>query len=582
LSISEKNTANPWQLSVQYLKGIGEKLAKVLAQVPIETFGDLLFHLPRTYEDRRRFCGYKEISESVQTQNPIVSRALIENYSHHRASGRGRQWLEAAATIIEDKESLIPRRLTFVWFQEARFIEKSFPVGSTVIFQGKAQVFRGRLQVAHPQFQKTEKDLAPWEYGRFVPVYPETMGISTRVFRKVIYQALLRPDFDSLKESLPDYILTKLSYPALKKSLKEIHFPENWQPVDEESYFKNPFYQRLAFEELFYLSLALSLRSQYGKSQEINKDLIPNITNLTNILDNYSPQLPFKLTNAQVQVIHDIAKDLHTPKTSMHRLLQGDVGSGKTIVSFLSMIAAFETNFTSLLMAPTEILADQHYKNFTKLFPAFAEHTVLLKSSLSAKEKRVALEKLASQKASIVIGTQALLFTDEPYFRLGLVVIDEQHRFGVRQRLALKKHSASTHAHLLVMTATPIPRSLSLTLYGDLKLSQIKEKPAGRIPIKTYLLREKSRTQLQERLKVFLAEGRQIYLVYPLIEENEELELKDVQRAYQEWCSIFASYKIGLLHGRMKAQEKDEVMREFSEGKIHVLVAITVIEVKID
>jgi ATP-dependent DNA helicase RecG len=585
--VATNSTKAPWALSVQFLKGVGEKLASLFRKVQIESYWDLLFHLPRAYEDRRRFCNFKDIVESVEKNLPVLGQAIIEAYVHRRAPG-GRSWLEATVRVLDPKESSsVTHYLTFVWFHESRFIEKSFPVGSVVLFQGKAQSFRGRLQMAHPQLQKTEKDMAPWEFGKIVPVYPEIMGVSTRVIRKIQYQALMRPELDSIPETLPKGMAESLKLPALPESLREIHFPQKWDAplgndVENESV-SSPFYRRLAFEELFYLSLALSLRSQAKLMQSFETPLkVPKVQEKATEKIGWLTQLPFALTEAQKKALSEISSDMTEAEKPMHRLLQGDVGSGKTIVAFLSMLQATSSGYTSVMMAPTELLADQHYRNFIKLFPEWADKIVLLKGSLTEKEKLATKRELSFGKARIAIGTQALLFAENIFQDLALVVIDEQHRFGVKQRLALKKLSLEWEPHLLVMTATPIPRSLALTLYGDLKLSQIREKPKGRQPIRTHLLREKSRDKLVERLKGFLSEGRQIYMVYPLVEENEELDLKDVQRAHQEWGSIFTGFRVALLHGQMKAQEKDRAMREFVEGRAQVLVATTVIEVGID
>jgi ATP-dependent DNA helicase RecG len=578
----------PWEISVQFLKGVGEKLGQSLAKVEVKSFWDLLFHLPRTYEDRRQLAGYKELLQCLENETPALGQAIIESYAHRRA-GRARSWLEATARILEPSgQQTSPRFIHFVWFHESRFIEKSYPIGTSILFQGRIQAFRGQLQIAHPQFQKTESELAPWEYGRFVPVYPESMGISTRVFRKILYQALLRPELSLLRETLPERVQASLGLPPIAEALREMHFPEKWIPDlsnPEDLYGEgNLFYRRLAFEELFYLSLALSLRNRSKLVEEEKKAVtLAGIPSSAENLARLKAQLPFTLTAAQSTATDEILADLQSSQKAMHRLLQGDVGSGKTIVAFLAMIHAHQAGRTSVLMAPTELLAEQHYRNFQKLYPQFAADVVLLKGSMTEKEKREQREFLKAGTARIAIGTQALLFSESYLHNVALVVIDEQHRFGVKQRLALKKINPDNLVpHLLVMTATPIPRSLALTLYGDLQLSKINQKPVGRIAIKTHIVRERARAALVARLKSLLQEGRQIYLVYPLIEENEELELKDVKRAFKEWTEAFPDHKVVLLHGQMKPAEKDKAMASFAKGEAHVLVATTVIEVGID
>lgn len=588
LSISKSHSVkDPWDLEVQYLKGVGEKLGSLLSKADLKSFWDLLFHLPRAYEDRRHLFSYPEIVKATEDSSTVMSKATIEAYIPKKAGRSGRTWLEAVALVEDESDApRIVKKINFVWFHRyAQHLKKQYPPGTTVIFHGKVQSFRGRLQITHPNFQKTQKEMTPWEFGGFIPVYSETMGISTRVFRRVLYQALLRPEMERVPEKLPNYLVDKLKLCTLKKALRELHFPREWEPIDEESYSKNPFYKRVAFEELFYVSLALGIRKHIYREERENSDReIPKIETTKKWLEEKLKLLPFTLTGDQKLALEEVYSDMSLKEKSgpMHRLLQGDVGSGKTAVAFMAMLAAADTGYQAVLMAPTEILADQHFRNLQKMFPEYSHEMLLLKGALTEKKKKEIRQTISDGQARLIVGTQALLSKEDLFNRLGVVIVDEQHRFGVKQRLALKKASMKTMPHFLVMTATPIPRSLALTLYGDLKLSQIREKPAGRTPIKTHLVGERARKSLQRRLKEFLEEGRQIYMVYPLVEENEELDLKDVKSAFNEWVKAIPGFKFALLHGKMKSAEKDRVMRSFSTGEVDVLVATTVIEVGID
>lgn len=573
-----KEIKQAWEVPVQFLKGVGEKIAKQLANHEIKTFWDLLFHLPRKYEDRRKFYTFQEIEKEANSGNEVLAIGKIEAYTR-RMAGR-RRWSEAICRV--DGHALHP--LYLVWFQDyGGSIQKTYPAGTSVVFTGKVQSFRGRLQIVHPQMQKTESEKSPWEFGTIIPVYKEISRISSRVFRRVMYQALQREEFKSIPEALPESIKEEFQFPDLARSLSELHFPRSWEPSEDNG--QNQYYRRVVFEELFMMSLALFFRKNNRKQEDKkNEDLVPALKIENAKQEKIISALPFPLTGDQKKVLTEIHSDMALAhnKQAMHRLVQGDVGSGKTIVAFLSMITAAENGFQSALMAPTEILADQHFRNFQVLFPERAHQAIILKGALKAKDKKEIREKLKSGELLYIIGTQALVAEATHFYRLGLVIIDEQHRFGVAQRLALKNREDQFIPHFLVMTATPIPRSLALTFYGDLSLSQIKEKPKGRIPIKTYLIKQRAQISLAKRLNELLKEGRQIYMVYPLIEESEEMDLKDVKSAFADWQKRFPQHQVALLHGRMKSKEKDEVMRQFKSNECQVLVSTTVIEVGVD
>lgn len=586
---SLKSTA-PWDVEIQFLKGVGPKLGQFFSKIDVFTLWDLLLFLPRVYEDRRRLYSYEEIKNSVSSETPIMARGVIEKYSQKQAGPRGRPWTEALVRIVSAEKEInfgSETHVLFTWFHDpGRMIQKRYPEGSVVIFKGKAQLFRNLIQFVHPEIQKSEADLPEWEFGGFVPVYREISGLSTRVIRKIMALALKREEVRGLKEVLPEKIQAALKWPTLKESLFELHFPKNWIPASNTSGPGGIFLQRVAFEELFMMALAMHLRKSewMNLTQEKTRKLPRLQKEVQKNIIKYTKSLPFELTEGQQKALQEIINDLSQVdlKVSMHRLVQGDVGSGKTIVAFLAALLMMDEGYQCALMAPTEILADQHFQNFVKFFPDRAHECLLLKGAMTQKNKKLVRDAIAKGQASFVIGTQALLTDDTMFEKLGLIIVDEQHRFGVKQRLVMKDQSDGIVPHLLVMTATPIPRSLALTIYGDLNLSVIRDKPVGRIPIETHLVRQKSHQALSKRLEKFVEEGRQIYLVYPLVEESEELDLKDVQTAFKEWTGVFGIEKVALLHGRMKSSEKDKIMSAFKDGSVRVLVSTTVIEVGVD
>ncbi len=576
------------------MKGVGEKLAELLAKAEIRTLWDLLFLLPRSYEDRRKFYDYAAIEEAALTGDTVYSRGVIEKWAVQRMGPGGRARLEASVRLLgpdakaEDVEiaTVFSPRVHFVFFQAfGGHWNKSFPEGTTVFFRGKAQGFRGRLQIAHPDILDSRAEAPEWEKGIFAPIYREIQGVSTKALRKILFHALDLPPARRLPDILPRALTERLGLPPLAVSLRELHFPKHWDPSATELRPGGACFRRVVFEELFLMSLALHLRrSEWRVVQDRAADRVPAIAFRPAWLDEAEAKLPFRLTGDQRRGLEDIAHDLSCARERipMHRLLQGDVGAGKTIVAFLSALAVMDAGYQVALMAPTEILANQHFANFARLFPERAHEAILLKGALTAKTKREVREKLERGESRFVIGTQALLTDTTVFEKLAFVIIDEQHRFGVEQRLGLKHQATGLTPHLLVMTATPIPRSLALTLYGDLSVSLVKEKPPGRIPIRTHVVKRRAFDALVHRLGQFLEEGRQIYLVYPLVEESEELDLKDVKTAFDEWRARFPATPIGLLHGRMKAAEKDKAMRAFSAGETRILVATTVIEVGVD
>lgn len=572
-------------MPVRYLKGVGDKLSEKFLKAGIVSLWDLLLLMPKKYLDHRRPMSFAELDAVARSEGVVFSRGRVESYHERRMGPRGRSLCEA---LVRVDHGSLPAYVYFVWFQSQQksFVERKFPPGSVLTFSGKAQLYKGRVQISHPDiYDGLKSEDEPWHHSPYVPVYSEISGISTRVLRKILYQALLRPEVEVLKQTLPVDLERTLQIPNLLDSLRELHFPEKAEPHPEHGLWGSRYFKRLIFEELFYMSLSLLHQRALWTLDQSFYSNIAFIKDAQNVIARETSRLPFSLTSDQEKVLRDIASDLSCEKSKvpMHRMVQGDVGSGKTIVAFLSMIAASESGFQSALMAPTEILADQHYQNFLKLFPDRSQSVVLLKGSLTPKQKKEIRGKISSGEVSCVIGTQALIAEGTDFLKLGLVVVDEQHRFGVAQRLAMKKKNESgLVSHLLVMTATPIPRSLALSLYGDLSLSVIREKPPGRQPIKTHLISDSQIDALKRRVHDFVLEGKQVYLVFPLVEESEELDLKDVQSAYEEWRRAFPDVSIGLLHGKMKSKEKDFEMQKFKSGETRILMATTVIEVGVD
>jgi ATP-dependent DNA helicase RecG len=581
---------SPWELPVQYLKGVGEKLGKIFDREDISNFWDLLLFLPRTYEDRRKLATFQDLSKAAVTGEVIMGLGVIDRVDKQKGFG-GRGRIEALCSVREIDEqghalSGGPDYVKLVWFYDPGGIAQRFPPGSGVIFRGKVQRYQGQFQIVHPELKKSDGPLAPWEFGGWVPVYKEISGLSTRVTRRIVSLALDREELKLVPESLPDELRERLKLPSIQESLREIHFPKNWEPNPEnESKPEGRFLARLAFEELFMMALTLQMRkNMWGQKAKSRADKLPQIAVSDEMVSEEAAVLPYKLTGDQQKTLKEILGDFSYNKMQapMHRLVQGDVGSGKTAVAFLASIVAMKSGYQVALMAPTEILADQHFANFKKLFPKYAEKCFLLKGALTVKKKKEVRALLEKGEAQFIIGTQALIAEDTVFEKLGLVIIDEQHRFGVEQRLGLKKGAEGVTPHLLVMTATPIPRSLALTVYGDLDLSLILEKPAGRQPIETHIIKRRTHAKLRERLKKFVDEGRQIYIVYPLVEESEEVDMKDVKNAFQEWTDFFGPNCVDLLHGRMKSAEKDQAFTRFREGQTKVLVSTTVIEVGVD
>jgi len=567
---------------VQYVKGIGPRLAEILATKGLATVGDLLHYLPFRYEDRLNPRGIAELcaGEMATVIGEVRNSGLF----------RTRKMPIFQLTVGQGRS-----KLRCLWFHGA-YLQDKFKPGQLIALYGKVEQDSrsGELQIVQPQFEMLgdaggngaeDKAAASLEVGRIVPIY-ESAGqgrVTARWFRRVIRTALddLTPD---LAETIPEAVRERLALVSPREALWKVHWPEAGESFEELQSSRTPAHIRLIFEELFFTELGLELKRRQQKAQ----------TGIAFRLDDRVRQaikkiLPFHPTVAQKRVLKEIADDMQKPHP-MRRLLQGDVGSGKTIIGFQAAIIAIENGCQVALMAPTEILAQQHYFSARRILENAGYRIVLLTGSLEADRKREIRRHIAQGNAQLVIGTHALLEEKVEFAKPGLVIVDEQHRFGVLQRLKLMKKSGEgsddknpAEPDVLVMTATPIPRTLALTLYGDLDLSVLDELPPGRTPIVTRRITDDRSPEVWDFVRKQVAKGHQVYVVYPVIAENEETELKAAIKMYRELSGkVFADLKVGLLHGRLDSELKDQVMRMFQKGELQILVATTVIEVGVD
>ena len=574
---------------VQYVKGIGPKRAEALAAKGLQTLEDLIYYLPFRYEDR---TNPRKIAELMPGE---MATLICEVRGAALLRTRKMPIFEMTVGDIGDEEPPVfgkRKRNTIkcIWFN-ARYMDGRYKAGQVLALYGKVEEdqFRGGLVIHQPQIEvlgessEGEDELpASLETGRIVPIYEGTgqgaQKLNARFFRKIIRSALEAMDPDA-PDVMPKSLREKLGLIARQEAFWKVHWPEPDVKFSALQAWRTPAHIRLIFEELFFLELGLEvkrrkLRQQPGISFALDEKVRAAVKRI----------LPFHPTAAQKRVLKDIAEDMAKP-TPMRRLLQGDVGAGKTIVAFQAAIIAIENGYQVALMAPTEILATQHYLSARKILENAGYRIVLLTGSLEQDRKRDVRRHIAAGDAQLVIGTHALIQDKVEFDNLGLVIVDEQHRFGVMQRLKLMKKSdkEALTPDTLVMTATPIPRTLALTLYGELDVSVIDELPPGRTPIVTRRVSDERTADVFDFLRKQVLAGHQAYVVYPVIEENEESELKAAVKMYNDIRKkILPDLKIGLLHGRMSADEKDLVMKQFKDGSLQVLVATTVIEVGVD
>lgn len=550
---------------VQFVKGVGPALAARLAALEIHTVQDLLFHIPFRYVDRRHI-------DHVATLTPGKDRTIIASVISARPV-RTRSRRSSMYEVHFNDESGTIRA---IWFRaNATYMNNRFSKGGRFIVSGEVSQFGRLLQFQHPDIESLDESGEGSELfssGKIIPVYNLTDGLTQKKLRVVIQSAW---DHYSthLVEPLPPAMMARYAMMPLVEALESVHFPSADTDIDVLNRGETPAQKSLIFCESLLFQLAMEYRRQHesiklGLAHHLHPEAHAALIKA----------LPFTLTHGQEEVIDQITRDMAKP-TAMNRLLQGDVGSGKTVVAIAAAVQAVASGHQVAIMAPTEVLAHQHYQKMTPLFDLLGISSAIVTGSTRSLKRRESLDQLSDGVISVVIGTHALLEDDVHFKSLGLAVIDEQHRFGVMQRAKLQMKG---NPDVLVMTATPIPRTLSMTVYGDMDLSILREKPANRIPIITKLYYESMRGKLYEGIQREIAKGRQAYIIYPLVEESEKIDLKNATDMATHLSDVFSHYHVGLIHGRMKQDEKDHVMQAFKENHIHLLVSTTVIEVGID
>jgi ATP-dependent DNA helicase RecG len=556
---------------VRMIKGVGPQRAELLAKRGIYTFEDLLRYLPFRYEDRIHFSNIRDIQPNgtYTVRARVMSGQAIPNKFSHNAIYH---------LLVQDAAGgLLPCK-----FFHGGYLEGRLKSGQQLVLHGKVEIDKmrpARLEMINPQLEMLgDGEPDSTEVGRIVPIYEAIGTFGSRAIRRAMYAAVQLIDA-TIEDVLPESLRARLGYPSRRETLIHVHFPEQQESLEALNTFRTPSQQRLIFEEFFLYQLSLALDRKATRKE----NAIPFRIREEKIREALKRILPFKPTAAQKRVLAEIAADLEKP-APMNRLLQGDVGSGKTIVALEAAVIAIENGCQAALMAPTEILAVQHYLSARRTLAPGGYQVELLISGLKHAEKTAALERIRRGEAQLVIGTHALIEDQVQFAELGFVAIDEQHRFGVLQRKRLMDKAAS-HGHVphvLVLTATPIPRTLSLTLYGDLDVSVLDELPPGRTPIQTRLTSEPHLPGVWEFLRKEVAAGHQAYIVYPVIEESK-LELKAAMEEYKRLSrEVFPKLKLGLLHGRLSSEEKDGVMESFRKNETQILVATTVIEVGVD
>ena len=550
---------------LQFLKGVGPRRAADLEHAGLLTLEDLLYRFPLRYEDRSRL---QPIGSLKPGQTAAVSgRILVSGLRSTRRPGF--KIFEAA---IDDGSG----SLRAVWLNQP-YLKDIFTRGQHVVLYGLVEM-RGSvsLQVTNPQFEILDDEAGETIHtGRIVPVYEKTGTVTPKMQRRLMHDLLqkLPPE---LPDPLPEDVRLRLGLPSRYAALMATHFPPSDAPIEALNAFATPAQRRLIFEEAFIFQMGVIARRRTAAAEQ--KPLAVRVDD--RIRDSARAVLPFKLTNGQKLALKEIVEDLQRPQP-MNRLLQGDVGAGKTIVALLAALVAMENGLQVAFMAPTEILAEQHFTNISRLLQASRFRVALLTGSTAGAARREQLAQVQSGAIHLVVGTHALVQGDVRFQQLGLVVIDEQHRFGVLQRATLR--GKGLHPDVLVMTATPIPRTLALTVYGDLDVSMIRELPAGRLPIKTAAKPESRREEVYQFVREQLDAGRQAYVIYPLVEESAKIDLKAATEMADHLATeVFPAYKVGLLHGRMKPDAKNRVMKAFLAGALQILVSTTVVEVGVD
>ncbi|MDY7033451.1 MAG: ATP-dependent DNA helicase RecG, partial [Thermodesulfobacteriota bacterium] len=549
---------------VQSVKGVGPKLTNILRKKGIETVEDALYFLPRIYEDRRNIKAISRLE--VGKDETFLGEIIDINVNTYTKKRKG-----IFEMVVGDETGTI----TAKWFAyNHNYMTSKFRKGQKVILTGEVRLYRFQKEVHHPDIEPIKEMADSLHFNRIVPVYSESEGVYQKNLRKVM-KTIVDSYSDFLIDAIPSYIRSRQNIIELPKAIKSLHFPESDADYIDLVSGRSPSYRTVIFDEFFFLELGLA-RKKSGVA--IERGIPFEVCGKKR--DRLMNSLPFCLTGAQKKVIAEIEDDMKRPHP-MNRLIQGDVGSGKTIVALMSALIAVENGYQVTFMAPTEILAEQHFMNIHPLTDGIGVKTILLTGSVKGVKRDNALESIREGDVDIVIGTHAIIQENVEFHKLGFGIIDEQHRFGVIQRAVLKKKGYNPD--ILVMTATPIPRTMALTVYGDLDVSVLDELPSGRRPVTTKLYHERDRTKVYEIVKREIQRGGQAYIVYPLIEESEKLDLKDATRMAEHFQKeVFPRFRIGLIHGRMNCDEKERMMSAFQDKNIDILVSTTVIEVGID
>ena len=536
---------------VKYIKGVGPTRVLLLNKLGIFTLKDLITYYPRTYEDRSK---PKYICECRDGEEVLIEVVACSGMTNVRLNGKTMQRL-----MVRDETGLA----TITWFNQT-YLKNKFKIGEKYKFFGKVNIKSGKVMLNSPVFDIEENNK---NTGRIIPIYPLTYNLSQNTLRKIMESAI-EEVYGKLEETLPQYLLKEYNLENLNEATKHIHFPDEFKDF-------NIARNRLVFEELLSVQLALlELKNNYITEEKgIQFDKNVKMSDVINML-------PFKLTKAQLRVLEEIDNDMES-NNAMNRLLQGDVGSGKTVVAMCAAYKAVKSGYQATIMAPTAILATQHLENFKNILKDLNITCELLISGITKKKKSEILEKLKNGEIDILIGTHAIIEENVEFKNLGFVVTDEQHRFGVKQRTKIAEKGKNPD--VLVMTATPIPRTLALILYGDLDISIIDELPPNRKKIETFAVGKNMTDRVNAFVKKQIEEGRQAYVVCPLVEENEEMDLKSVEKLYEMYSKeIFSQYRVAYIHGKMKAREKDSIMEQFKKKEIDILISTTVIEVGVD
>jgi ATP-dependent DNA helicase RecG len=551
---------------IQFVKGVGPKLAKLFEKKGILTVEDALYFLPRCYEDRRHL---KRISElKAGRKETGFGEILLSGVAFYQNKRK-----RVFEVVVGDGSGT----LTLKWFHgNQRYLRDRFKKGCTLIFSGEVRWFHYQKEIYHPDLEILDGDIEKdyLNFKRIVPIYSETEGLHQRTLRRLM-KTILDGYADELSSPIPPDVVERQDLINFSEAFHRVHFPPEGESIDPLNLQRSDGHRRIIFDEFFFLELGMALKKR-GMAQETGISFHtdgPFVQRLLNLLT-------FKLTRAQERVLAEIKEDLGNPHP-MNRLIQGDVGSGKTIVALLTCLDVVGCGYQAAIMAPTEVLAEQHFLNLHRWLEPLGVEVALLTSHVKGSEREDLYQRIRNGDIRLVIGTHAVIQEAVEFHRLGLAIIDEQHKFGVVQRGLLKKKGGNPD--VLVMTATPIPRTLAMTIYGDLDISVIDEMPPGRMPVETKVFPESARARVYRTVEEEVRKGRQAFIVYPLVEESEKLDLKDAtQMADHLQKDIFPEFRIGLLHGRMKSDEKESVMMEFKEGRIQILVATTVIEVGID